>query len=53
MGKTVCIWPTKIKEKDINDMAYKISTHEIKKLIDENAFSGLEAKIKLMEWRKV
>jgi hypothetical protein len=52
MGKTVCIWPPKIKEKDINDMAYKISTREIQKLIDENSYSGLKAKIKLMEWRK-
>jgi len=53
MGKTVCIWPSKIEEKDINDMAYKISTREIQKLIDENSYSGLKAKIKLMEWRKV
>jgi hypothetical protein len=53
MGKKVCIWPSKIDEKDINDMAYKISTRDLQKLIDENTYSGLEARVKFMEWRKV
>ena len=53
MGKEVCIWPKEIKEKDINDMAYRLSTRKIQKIIDENTYSGLEATMKFNEWRKV
>tara|TARA_Y100001972_G_scaffold127194_1_gene183293 strand:+ start:2547 stop:3602 length:1056 start_codon:yes stop_codon:yes gene_type:complete len=52
-GKTVCIWPNEIKDKDINDMIYRMSPKEIKKIMDDNAVSGLEAKIKLSKWRKI
>ena len=53
MGKEVCIWPSSIREKDINDMAYNLSTKKIQKIIDENTYSGLEATLKFNEWRKV
>ena len=53
MGKNVCIWPDSIYEKDINDIAMRISTREIKKIIDKNTFSGLEATLRLNEWRRV
>ena len=53
LGKEVCIWPKEIKEKDINDMAYRLSTRKIQKVIDENTYSGLEATMKFNEWRKV
>ena len=53
MGKEVCIWPREIDEKDINDMAYKLSTRKIQKIIDENTYTGLEATLKFNEWRKV
>ena len=53
MGKEVCIWPRDIKEKDINDMAYRLSTRKIQKIIDENTYSGLQATLKFNEWRKV
>lgn len=53
LGKEVCIWPKEIKEKDINDMAYRLSTRKIQKIIDENTYSGLEATMKFNEWRKV
>ena len=52
-GKQVCIWPKGIEEKDINDMSYNISTKKIRKIIDENTFSGLEATARLREWKKV
>lgn len=52
-GKTVCIWPNGIKDKDINDMIYRITPKEIKKIMDDNAVSGLEAKMRLNRWRKV
>ena len=53
LGREVCIWPDNIKEKDINDMAYNMSTRKIQKLIDENTFSGLEATLRYRDWRKI
>ena len=52
-GKTVCIWPNGIKDKDINDMVYRMTPKEIKKIMDDNAVSGLEATMRLNRWRKV
>jgi len=52
-GKTVCIWPGSIKDKDINDMIYHMTPKQIKKIMDENAVSGLEATMRLNHWRKV
>ena len=42
-----------IIEKDINYMSYKMSTRKIQKMIDENTLSGLKAKLRFGEWRKV
>jgi hypothetical protein len=53
MGRDVFIWPDNIKEKDINDLAYRMSTRKIQKMIDENTFSGLEATLRFRDWRKV
>ena len=53
LGRDVCIWPDKIKEKDINDMAYNMSTRKIQKIIDENTFNGLKATLRFRDWRKV
>jgi len=53
MDRDVCIWPDNISEKDINDMAYRLSTKKIQKIIDENTYNGLEAKLRFNEWRKV
>ena len=52
-GRQVCIWPDSVKEKDINDMSYRISTRKIRKMIDENTFNGIEAELRLKEWKKV
>ena len=53
LGNEVCIWPDNIIEKDIIDMSYKMSTRKIQKMIDENTLSGLKAKLRFGEWRKV
>ena len=50
-GEKVVIWPNTIKEKDINDMV--ISGLNPQKIIEENTFNGLEAKIKFTTWKKV
>ena len=52
-GKTVCIWPSDIIDKDINDMIYRMSAKEIKKLIDDNSVSGLQATMRLNQWRRI
>tara|TARA_A100001234_G_scaffold3448_1_gene2773 strand:+ start:363 stop:1103 length:741 start_codon:yes stop_codon:yes gene_type:complete len=47
----VVIWPKQIKEKDINDMV--LAGLDPSAIIKSNTFSGLEAKIKLTDWKKV
>lgn len=52
-GRSVCIWPRTVVVKDINDMVMSgMSKSEIKKIIDQNTFSGLEAKYRLSHWSK-
>lgn len=50
-GEKIIIWPRSIKEKDINDMM--ISGHNVMDVIKLNTYKGLEAKVKLTEWKKV
>jgi hypothetical protein len=50
-GYKVVIWPTNIKEKDINDMI--LSGHNVKSMIESNTYSGLEANLKFTVWKKV
>tara|TARA_B100000287_G_scaffold343157_1_gene330043 strand:- start:629 stop:1012 length:384 start_codon:yes stop_codon:yes gene_type:complete len=50
-GEQVVIWPNNIKEKDINDMA--IAGHDVQSLVELNTYQGLEAQVKLTEWKKV
>lgn len=51
-GRKVCIWPEDVTQKDINDMIYSRSVDEIKQIMDDNTFSGLEAKLRLQRWSK-
>jgi len=50
-GQKVVIWPSSIKEKDINDMV--LSGYDVQSIIESNTYSGLEAKVKLTEWKRV
>ena len=51
MGQKVVIWPSSIKEKDINDMV--LSGLNVQNVIESNVYSGLEAKLKFTTWKKV
>lgn len=51
-GYKICIWPSNISQKDINEMILA-GLKNIEKLIIDNTYSGLEAMIKLAAWRKV
>ena len=46
------IWPTTITQKDINDMVLAV-VEDIKTIIDNNTFSGLEATMKLAAWKRI
>ena len=49
-GNRVVIWPTHIREKDVNDMV--ISGLNVQFIVETNTYSGLTATLKLNEWRK-
>jgi hypothetical protein len=51
MGQKIVIWPSTIKEKDINDMI--LSGLDVQSVIESNAYSGLEAKLKFTTWKKI
>ena len=50
-GQKVVIWPSTIKEKDINDMV--LSGLDVQSVIELNTYSGLEAKLKFTTWKKI
>ena len=50
-GDQVVIWPSNIKEKDVNEMI--LAKHNICDIIKTNTFSDLTAKLKLNLWKKV
>jgi len=51
-GYTVCVWSDSIAEKDINDMVLAgRSPHEVQRIIDECACSGLTALARFSQWR--
>ena len=50
-GYEIVIWPDNLKEKDPNDMF--IAGHDVQSLVEFNTYSGLQAQIKLSEWKKV
>ena len=50
-GDKVVIWPSNIKEKDINEMV--LSGLDVQSVIELNTYSGLEAKLKFTTWKKI
>ena len=50
-GESIVVWPNLIKEKDINDMV--LSGLNVQSVIESNTYSGLVAKLKFNEWKKV
>ncbi len=48
---SIVIWPTNIIQKDINDMV--LSGHDVMSVVELNTYSGLEAKIKFNNWKKI
>ena len=50
-GDKVVIWPTSIEQKDINDMV--LTGLNVMGVLKLNIYSGLEAKIKFNNWKKI
>jgi len=50
-GERIVIWPSNVKEKDINDMV--LSGLNVQSVIELNTYSGLEAKLKFTTWKKI
>lgn len=50
-GHKICIWPSDVPGKDINEM-YLNGLKDVEKIIENNTYSGLQAELKFMAWRK-
>ena len=50
-GGKVVIWPSSVKEKDLNDMS--LAGRDVQNIVECNIYSGLEATLKLNNWKKV
>jgi hypothetical protein len=50
-GHKVVIWPKSIVEKDINDMVN--AGYDVQSVVESNTFNGLQAQVKLTEWKRV
>jgi len=53
-GYNVCIWPTNLEFKDVNDMVLgDLSPEFVKHIIDQNTHRDLKAKMTLNNWSRV
>ena len=50
-GDKTVIWPTTVEEKDINDMV--LGGQNIMSVLESNTYSGLQAKVKFNNWKKI
>jgi len=50
-GYTIVVWPDSLKIKDVNDMV--MEGIDPMSIIKENTFSGLQAKMRLSQWKKI
>ena len=49
--QTVVIWPSNIREKDINDMV--LAGHDVQSMVELNTYMGLEAQLNFNRWKRV
>ena len=53
-GKKIVIWPKNIEQKDINDMIMSgMNKADIKLIIEQNTYNGLQADMALVNWKRV
>lgn len=52
-GYQVCIWPSALAEKDINDMVLAgRSSADVELMIDQNTYSGLAGRLQMSTWKR-
>jgi hypothetical protein len=50
----ICIWPDTNPYKDVNDMILAgMTSKEIQSTIKENIFTGLSARVRLADWKRI
>jgi hypothetical protein len=53
LGYNVCIWPSDMQHKDINDMVNAgTSPQDIQRIVDEHTYRDLLATMMLTQWKK-
>ena len=52
-GRNVVIWPEDINKKDINDIVKVYGIPTMLKLVINNVYSGLKAKMRYTYWKRV
>ena len=50
-GESVVIFPSHIKEKDINDMV--LAGHDVQSIVESNIYKGLEANLQFNTWKRI
>ena len=50
-GDSVVIFPSNIREKDLNDMV--LAGHDVQSIVESNTYDGLEAHLKFTTWKKI
>ena len=52
-GYNVCIWPSSILEKDIDDMVLgRMTAAQVETIINDHTYKGLQGKLELASWRR-
>jgi transcription elongation factor Elf1 len=49
--QSVVIWPSHIREKDINDMV--LAGQDVQSVVESNVYSGLKAKLQFNTWKRI
>jgi hypothetical protein len=53
-GWKICIWPSNLKPKDINDLVLAgYTSKQVEDIVASNTYQGLEANLKMKFWSKV
>ena len=52
-GERIIIWPEWLEEKDVNNIILKYPQIDINKLLADNTYKDLLAKLKFTKWRKI
>ena len=49
---SITIWPISLQQKDINDMVLA-GVKDIQKLVNQNTYQGLQARMEFANWKRI